>query len=219
MTPARPVSDQVVAVLDAFDNECQAWPEQEEGPYHRDGSPRRRDVTEGRDGVALGLGIRLRAIGNGPLDGAEVEIWHCDSSGRYSGSPPPDVATPAEGASTAARLPEETFLRGRQLIDSAGTVEFRTIYPGWYPGRTVHIHVMVHTDRARYTTQVYFPEQITDDVFGMPPYRDRPERATSNTTDAIFRTGGEPAVLHLVPDGGGYLAGICLLLDEPQDRR
>jgi protocatechuate 3,4-dioxygenase beta subunit len=110
-------------------------------------------------------------------------------------------------------VPDQTFLRGRQPCDAAGMVEFRTIHPGWYPGRTVHIHVMVHIEDATFTSQLYFPEPINDAVLARAPYAERPGRDTTNETDTIFATGGEPAVLDVVAaDGDGYRAGICLVL-------
>ena len=109
-------------------------------------------------------------------------------------------------------LPDQTFLRGRQVTDPAGMVEFRTIYPGWYPGRTVHIHVMVHVDDSVFTSQLYFPDEVSDRVLARAPYAERPVRDTTNDTDEIFPTGGDPAVLDVTPDGASYRAAICLVL-------
>ena len=213
--PEEVISDPVGRFLDGCTATCHLWPEQEEGPYRRGGQPRRRDITEGRAGAPLALGLRLRAGNGEPLSDAEVEIWHCDALGRYSGYPPPDPSTvvTAATASLAEYLPDETFLRGRQPADASGRVEFRSIYPGWYPGRTVHIHLMVHAGGRTYTSQLYFPEEITRVVFTQPPYRERPDRDTSNGTDEIYPTGGDPALLEVVYDGDrGYLAGLCLVL-------
>ena len=176
--PEEVISDPVGRFLDGCTATCHLWPEQEEGPYRRGGQPRRRDITEGPAGAPLALGLRLRAGNGEPLSDAEVEIWHCDALGRYSGYPPPDPSTvvTAATASLAEYLPDETFLRGRQPADASGRVEFRSIYPGWYPGRTVHIHLMVHAGGRTYTSQLYFPEEITRVVFTQPPYRERPDR-------------------------------------------
>ena len=105
-----------------------------------------------------------------------MEIWQCDALGRYSGFPPPDssVVVIAETAPRGEYLPDQTFLRGRQTTDAAGMVEFRTIYPGWYPGRTVHIHLMVHADGAVLTSQLYFPDDVSDQVLATAPYAERP---------------------------------------------
>ena len=190
------------------------WAEQDEGPYHRDAQPVRRDVVEDRDGVALQLGIRLVRDDQAPLQEALVEIWQCDALGRYSGFPPPDpsVVVTAETAPRGQYLADQTFLRGRQSTDRAGMVEFGTIYPGWYPGRTVHIHLMVHVEGVVLTSQLYFPEEITDRVFASPPYVTRGARDTTNLTDGIFATGGEPSVLDVHAIDDGYRAGVCLVV-------
>ena len=198
---------------------CRVWAEQDEGPYHRDAEPERRDVVEDRDGVALQLGIRLALHANAPPSGAVVEIWQCDALGRYSGFPPPDPSTVVTAATAprAAYLSDQTFLRGRQRADSDGMVEFRTIYPGWYPGRTVHIHVMVHTAGQVFTSQLYVPDDTSDEVLAQMPYAHRPGRDTTNDTDEIFTTGGDPAVLDIVPNGDGYRAAICLELPDSEN--
>jgi protocatechuate 3,4-dioxygenase beta subunit len=213
MSSAEAVTDEMAAMLSSC-AVCRSWAEQDEGPYHRDAQPRRRDVVEDREGVALQLGIRLACDNNDtPPQRAIVEIWQCDALGRYSGFPPPGPAiVTAENAPRVEYLPDQTFLRGRQSSDGAGMVEFRTIYPGWYPGRTVHVHLMVRIDDAVLTSQLYFPDDVSDHVLALPPYADRPGRDTTNATDTIFPTGGDPAVLDLTPVEGGYRAAICLVL-------
>jgi protocatechuate 3,4-dioxygenase beta subunit len=193
---------------------CRLWAEQDEGPYHRNAQPLRRDVVEDRVGVALQLGIRLTDDGNAPTRDAFLEIWQCDALGRYSGFSPPDSSrvVTAETAPRGEYLADQTFLRGRQATDADGMVEFRTIYPGWYPGRTVHIHVMVHIGDAALTSQLYFPDGVSDDVFTRTPYAERPDRDTTNDTDEIFPTGGDPAVVDITPLADGYRAGICLVV-------
>ena len=112
-------------------------------------------------------------------------------------------------------LPDQTFLRGRQRPDGNGMVEFRTIYPGWDPGRTVHIHFIVHSDGRVPTSQLYFPDETSDKVLARTPYATRPGRDTTNHTDEIFRTGGDPSLLDILPTADGYRAGICLLVPHP----
>lgn len=210
---AQPVTAELAALLDTCGT-CLLWAEQDEGPYRRDTPPLRRDLVEDREGAPLQLGLRLTLDGNPPPGDAVVEIWHCDALGRYSGFPPPDssVVVTAATAPQAEYLPDETFLRGAQTPDAAGMVEFRTIYPGWYPGRTVHIHVIVRTTDAVYTSQLYFPDDLSDDVLASAPYSRRPGRDTTNDTDEIFATGGSPSMLDLTPANGGYRAVVCLVL-------
>ena len=198
---------------------CRGWAEQDEGPYYRDAQPERRDVVEDRDGLTLQLGIRLIRADGSPAQDAAVEIWQCDALGRYSGFPPPQPATvvSADTAPRGSYLAGQTFLRGRQRTDAAGMVEFRTIYPGWYPGRTVHIHLIVHADGEVFTSQLYFPDDVTDEVFASAPYADRAGRDTTNATDEIFPTGGDPAVLDIVLARDGPRAAICLVLPGRRD--
>ncbi|MDA8355661.1 MAG: intradiol ring-cleavage dioxygenase [Actinomycetota bacterium] len=220
MSLPEPVSAEISELL-ARTNLCRSWAEQEEGPYYRDLEPVRRDITEDRPGAQLLLGIRLASDDGGALPGVAVEIWHCDALGRYSGFPPPDphVVVTAATAPRAEYLPGETFLRGRQFTDAAGTVEFHTIYPGWYPGRTVHIHAIARTASETFTGQLYFPDPISDEVLATDPYRDRPGRDTTNDTDTIFATGGAPAVVDLARFASGYRAVICLVLPSSADLR
>jgi protocatechuate 3,4-dioxygenase beta subunit len=210
---AEPVSEALASMLATCAN-SRLWAEQDEGPYHRDAQPSRRDIVEDRDGVALQLGVRLVGDDTTPVRDAAVEIWQCDALGRYSGFPPPNDATvvTAAGAPRGEYLADQTFLRGRQPTDDAGMVEFRTIYPGWYPGRTVHVHVMVHAGDITFTSQLYFPDDLNDRVLSLEPYSQRPGRGTTNDTDEILPTGGDPAVLDVVADGAGYRAAICLIL-------
>jgi len=194
---------------------CRPWAEQDEGPYHRDAQPVRRDIAEDREGIALQLGIRLVGDDGTPITGGAVDVWQCDALGRYSGFlPPGPVAVSAASAPRAEYLADQTFLRGRQPTDAAGMVEFRTIFPGWYPGRTVHIHLMVHVLGITLTSQLYFPDAISDHVLALPPYDQRPGRDTTNGTDEIFPTGGDPAVVDVGPIDDGYRAAISLVLSR-----
>jgi protocatechuate 3,4-dioxygenase beta subunit len=219
MVAPDPVAPEVAEALER----ClvfRPWAEQDEGPYHRDAQPVRRDIAERCAGSRLHLGIRLVDDGGAGLRDAMVEIWHCDAFGRYSGFPPPDDAVVVTGA-TAPReeyLPGQTFLRGRQSTDGEGRVEFASVYPGWYPGRTVHVHLMVHADGVVRTTQLYFPEQVTAEVFARTPYDGRPGRDTTNETDSIFCTGGDPAVLDVAPAGAGYVAAAGLVVPDREAR-
>jgi protocatechuate 3,4-dioxygenase beta subunit len=186
---------------------CRSWPEQDEGPYYRDIDLFRSDIVEDRVGVALHVGIRL--VGADGVDGihrAVVDVWHCDAFGRYSGFPPPD-----EESGPADRH-NETFLRGRQRTDEAGRCEFRSIYPGWYPGRTPHVHVIARVNGRTFTSQLYFPESLTHAVFTRPPYNQRPDRDTTNAVDSLFAAGGNNSLLDVVAGDDRYLGTVCLML-------
>ena len=128
-----------------------------------------------------------------PLKAAAVDIWHADASGVYSG---------VAGNSG-------TFLRGVQKTDRNGLAVFETIYPGWYQGRAVHIHVKVHVrGNVVHTGQLYFPDTLTDAVYRRAPYSSRPSRDTRNANDSVFRNGGKRSLLSLRRNGTGYLGTI-----------
>jgi protocatechuate 3,4-dioxygenase beta subunit len=150
---------------------------------------------------------------------ATVEIWQWDALGCYSGFPPPDdsVVVSADTAPRGVYLADQTFLRGRQTTDSEGMVEFHTIYPGWYPGRTLHIHLMVHHGPITLTSQLYFPDDLNDHVLAQATYAERPGRDTTNAADEIFSTGGDPALVDVAPDGDGFRAAMCLVLPPVEE--
>lgn len=204
------VSTAIRAALDACASTCRAWPEQEEGPYHRAEPPARRDVAEDAPGLPLVLGLALVGSRGEALTDATVEIWHCDALGRYSGFPPPSPMT--------SYLSERMFLRGRQPADDSGAVEFRTVYPGWYPGRTVHIHLRLYAVDQVFTSQAYFPEVINDEVLDRRPYAARAGRDTTNEADPIASTGGGPAVLDVSGGPEGYVATTCLVVPTVASR-
>jgi protocatechuate 3,4-dioxygenase beta subunit len=176
---------------------CVLAPEATEGPFYVDDARARRNITEGRPGVPLTTRLTVVDVSTcRALRGATVDIWHCDAAGAYSGT----------GADA-----DERFLRGVQRTDAKGVAVFRTIYPGWYPGRTVHIHVMVHIGgNVVHTGQLYFPDRLTDTVFRRSPYNRRGSRDTRNAADSIYRNGGRRSTLELRKSGTGYVASIAM---------
>ena len=177
---------------------CVLAPEQTEGPYYIPDEKIRRNITEGRRGVPLALHATVvDASTCKPIRNAAVDIWHCDAGGVYSGF----------GAGASNR----TFLRGMQRTNASWLAVLKTIYPGWYQGRTVHIHVKVHIGgNVVHTGQLFFPDCLTDGVYTKAPYSSRPGRDTRNATDAIFRNGGSRSMLKLSRSGSGYVGAIAL---------
>jgi protocatechuate 3,4-dioxygenase beta subunit len=176
---------------------CSLAPEQTEGPYYFDVDKIRSDVREDREGTPVRLALRVRddATGCEPIENAVVEIWHCDALGTYSGF---GSASTAGGGTTTD---DETFLRGAQVTNADGIVEFKTIYPGSYPGRTVHIHAKVHLDSTTaLTTQLYFDDEFTERISAEAPYSQGAGRDTLNSGDSIF---DESLLLTLTGDGDG----------------
>ena len=178
---------------------CVLTPEQTEGPYYVPGAPVRRDVTEGKPGVALTLRLSVISVTScKPIKGASVEVWHCDAGGVYSG-----VAQQSTQS--------EDFLRGVQRTDAKGLAVFRTIYPGWYQGRTVHVHTKVHAGgNVVHTGQLYFADATTDAVYTRAPYSSRPSRDPRNAGDSIYRNGGKRSTLTLAKAGTGYTGTIAM---------
>jgi protocatechuate 3,4-dioxygenase beta subunit len=178
---------------------CVLAPEMTEGPYYVEGDKVRRNITEGKPGVPLALRLTVVDVSTcKPIKGAAVDIWHCDAGGVYS--------------ETSVQNTESlTFLRGIQRTDKKGFAIFRTIYPGWYQGRTVHIHVKVYLGGATvHTGQLFFPDTVTDTVYKRAPYASRPNRDPRNATDSIFRNGGRRSLLKLTKSGTGYAGRITM---------
>ena len=187
--PAGIASGQVTCVL---------APEMTGGPYYIDGEKVRRDITDGKKGTRLDLALTVvDASTCRAIRGAVVDIWHCDAGGVYSGF--------GAGASNS------TFLRGLQKTDSKGVAHFKTIYPGWYPGRTVHIHVKVHVGgNVVHTGQLFFSDAVTDAAYKKTPYSKRPNRNPRNAGDAIFVNGGKRSLLKLRKTKTGYRGTIVM---------
>jgi protocatechuate 3,4-dioxygenase beta subunit len=178
---------------------CVLSPEMTEGPYFVEGDRVRRNVTEGKPGVPLTLRLTVVDVSScKPIRNAAVDIWHCDAAGTYSG-------TSQQGTEGL------TFLRGIQRTDRNGLAMFRTIYPGWYPGRAVHIHLKVFLGGTTvHTGQLFFPDRLTDTVYKRSPYNRRPNRDPRNAADSIYRNGGARSTLKLVRNGNGYVGRITM---------
>lgn len=184
---------------------CAVTPEETEGPYYFDADKIRSDIREDRKGTRLRLALRVRDAGScTPIQDAVVDIWHADAGGAYSGfdgggdgaGGGPGGPNGGGGAQTQTR-----YLRGAQVTNGEGIVEFTTVYPGWYRGRTVHIHAKVHLDaKTVLTTQLYFDDALSDRVFAAPPYSERGERDQRNDADGIF---GEALVMTAKTEGDG----------------
>src|SRR5215203_5117097 len=160
---------------------CVLTPELTEGPFYVDDQKLRRNITEGRPGVALTLRLAVvNASTCKAIKNAIVDIWHCDAFGAYSG---------VQGNSG-------TFMRGLQRTDANGVATFRTVYPGWYRGRVVH------------TGQLFFPDSVTDTVYKRAPYNRRGTRDMRNSADSIFVNGGRKSLLATAKSGTGYVGSV-----------
>jgi protocatechuate 3,4-dioxygenase beta subunit len=181
---------------------CVETTQETEGPFYYESSLQRRSLVEGQLGVPLRLGITLAglAVSNRcyPLAGAVVDVWHSSAAGLYS-----NVGRDIQPVDTTGK----TFLRGHQITDDKGYVEFDTIVPGWeivaapaplkVARRTVHIHVKVFHEREVLTTQLYLPDALIDQLYAeVEPYSshrlltapglDRAYERVRNAQDLLF---------------------------------
>ncbi len=188
---------------------CVARPALTEGPFFVDEKLNRSDIRTDPSNNTTKAGVKLtikfniyRTTGTTctPLSGAYVDIWHCDASGGYS-----DVS----GAGNPNNIGQK-FLRGYQISDANGAVEFTTIYPGWYVGRTTHIHYKIRlyngtSKTYEFTSQVMFDDTLSDSIFQQSPYIVRGASQVRNSNDNIYQSGGSTLLLSVASDGaGGY---------------
>lgn len=200
-----------------------ATPALTEGPFFRDEKLNRRDVTTQTKNVNVTQGLpliltvkvlQIKGHEGVPLKGAVVDIWHTDAAGVYS-----DIESqPMQQQDTT----KEKFLRGYQTTGADGVAEFKTIYPGWYIGRTTHIHFKVRYKGRDFTSQFFFDDALSDKVFAKSPYNSRGKRRVRNEDDEIFceqqmdgTTAGSKLTLKLQPakSGAGYRAAYTIALN------
>jgi protocatechuate 3,4-dioxygenase beta subunit len=194
---------------------CVLTPEATEGPYWIDETLTRRDIREGKPGLPLVLQLTIaNAKTCKPIRGADVEIWHCDAAGNYSGF---DSGSSGGGPGGGGGPSSDTrYLRGHQRSNAAGGATFLTVFPGWYPGRTPHIHMKAHigNDRVVHTGQLFFNEAVTAAVYKKAPYSSHGPYDTSHARDMIYaQAGGARAVVRLSrrPRGlRGYIGRIVI---------
>ena len=229
--------------------------EMTEGPYWLDLNLVRSDIRETETGALLALKLAVVDVATGkPIEGANVDMWHCSAEGIYSGftgasaaanpgggqagaqpsgsgNPPPGApAGPAGGQAGgpppggappggqggkgggAQKADDKTFLRGIQPTDKTGVATFTTVYPGWYTGRTVHIHVKVNVGgKTIHTGQLFFDDTYTDTVFkDNTPYNARAAQQMRNANDGIFNGGGAGSILVIAKDDKGYSGSMTM---------
>jgi protocatechuate 3,4-dioxygenase beta subunit len=195
---------------------CVVQPQQTEGPYFVDDKLLRADIRSEPDtgaikaGAPLALTLKVsqllpdaRCV---PLGAAQVDLWQCDAAGVYSGVKDRNFDTTGQ-----------KFLRGQQITDRSGIARFVTIYPGWYPGRAVHVHFKVRTSAPgnsayEFTSQFYFDEPLTDRVHAREPYAAHAGKRTRNESDGIFKDGGSQLMLSVSETADGYASTFDLAM-------
>lgn len=150
------------------------------GPCYS-GAIERRDISEGYPGLPVRLAFRVVDETCSPIEGAVVDIWHTRNSGLYSGTV--DFCT-----SNDADAESHLYFRGAQTTDANGRVDFDSCFPGWYPGRAVHIHFQIRIGAAEFvTSQLYFDEAVKADIFAThPDYVSFGFPNRTNAMDGIF---------------------------------
>lgn len=191
---------------------CRLYPQSTAGPYYFDPELVRSDITEGRPGLPVELALTVTDHATcTPIVGARVDIWHADAGGVYSGYP-------RQGDDQDTSTAGMTYLRGTQLTDPAGAAVFRTIYPGWYPGRTPHIHLMVYLDDKTVATgQIYFDDGLSATIYrDHPSYAARPVADMTNDHDGVFRQSGADGSLAVIAnaDPTKVLATLAIAIDS-----
>jgi protocatechuate 3,4-dioxygenase beta subunit len=189
---------------------CVLTPERTEGPYFVDEQLRRTDIRidPADNSVQAGVPLRLtiRAVdsdrGCAPVRGAAIDVWHCNAQGLYSDE--------AQNGTSGKK-----YLRGYQVTDDTGAVEFTTVYPGWYQGRTIHIHFKVRLydgSRETYelTSQIFFAESLNNTVMALPAYNRGRTRDTVNATDMVYGSDGGELVASA---NGGASAGYAAVFE------
>lgn len=211
-TAATKKTTEMAAVRSTVD--CVAKPEMTEGPFFvpegLDRSDLRIDTSTGRTspGTVLKLRLDVLSIAGGgctPLAGAMVDIWSCGADGVYS-----DVASQQSTGSN--------YLRGYQITGADGRVDFVTVLPGWYVGRTTHYHVKIQTTGAdgnpyEFTSQLYFSEAFSAAYLADGVYAQYGPADTVNSADRFYGEVGDQMLLAPTRDGEDFAASFTIGLD------
>lgn len=180
-----------------------------EGPFYLDAPLLRADLTEGRPGVPLEIVLVIRDETGAAFEGVRADVWHCDARGLYSGFA-------GQGDDRAVDTRGETFLRGTQIAGADGRVRFASVYPGWYPGRTAHVHFkIIDGTMTRLTSQFFLPDALSEYLYAnLSAYRRDRLRDTLNATDRIALAAGETVHGEVKETARGYVASLIVTVDR-----
>ena len=182
------------------------------GPFHVDHYLDRSNLIDGQRGIPLTLSLQVTDVLTcKPLPGAKVVIWHANNEGHYSGVV--NLMLNEDGTPQPEKidLREETFHRGMQTSDAQGRVQFTTSFPGWYFPRATHLHVKVYPPDfgEEATTQLYFKNQVCDEVYARDHYVHRgpnPTQRSRGDESGIFSFDDGDLWLNIHKSGDGYAA-------------
>jgi len=192
------------------DSGCIVTATETEGPYPYPGGEltnplERSNITEGtQTGVPLTLTITVVNVDSSCalVENARVDIWHCNKDGYYSGY------ANQPGILGSKSYTGQTFLRGYQITDANGQVKFVTIFPGWYSGRTTHIHFEVYVNNVmKKTTQIAFTQSIVDAVDVSTLYASLGVNPITNASDSIMGDSATDLANETVSLSGSISAG------------
>ncbi|KAG2414752.1 hypothetical protein HFD88_003944 [Aspergillus terreus] len=220
---------------------CVLTPEVTQGPYvYPPSQTLRQDMTEGQEGVPLWLDIGVLNMATcEPLEDVLINMWHCNATGSYSSFTglSPDTPFPElleqlhinesdfQVGVTDLHTDKTTFLRGMWPTDKNGIMEMKTIFPGFYVQRSIHIHVQVYSDwtlrengtivtgNKVSTGQLYFEEALEEKIMALEPYASHTAiNRTTNAEDSVFpydTAGGYSPIVDVVPvDGKDVTKGM-----------
>jgi protocatechuate 3,4-dioxygenase beta subunit len=164
---------------------CAATGTLTQGPCYDSASELIQDISYGQDGLPMRMVFQVLDASCRPLAGATVEVWHVAPTGKYSGD---DTAHENVAFCTGSDSQYSTHLyfRGKQTTDANGVAFFDTCFPGWYSGRTVHVHFTITSGSQSFTSQYVFDDTLDDDIIDTQPvYDTRGKRDTTNLTDTV----------------------------------
>ncbi|KAL0930565.1 extracellular dioxygenase [Colletotrichum truncatum] len=205
---------------------CVLAPDTVWGPYGVDGEMVRHDLREEQGGIDFYLDIGVIDIETcEPLKGTALTIWNCNATGSYSSFTgiDPDTSELLSGWTKRndGTTDDETFLRGIQVTDDNGIVEFLTKFPGYYITRTTHIHVTAQTDitngtsysasKVQHIGQLFFEEDLLNQVYALDPYSAHLStlNRTTNAEDSLYSDASS--------DGYSAVISVTQLTDNIQD--
>ncbi|KAJ4145841.1 hypothetical protein LMH87_004673 [Akanthomyces muscarius] len=210
-----------ISQLFSSNGSCLLTPEVTQGPYYVGGESLRKDVTDSEPGIEITLDYQVIDVDTcEPVPNVYVEIWHCNSTGVYSG-----VVANGNGDSSDSSNLDNKALRGIQATDTDGVAQFQSIFPGHYTGRATHIHVMVHTNATLYANetlgndvyashvgQAFFDQDLIAAADEVAPYSTNEQTLTKNSADSILSeeagTDGVDPFMNYVYLGEGLDEGL-----------
>lgn len=164
------------------------------GPCFFDVDDERDDISEGEPGVPMTLAMKLVDNNCQPIENAQIEVWWCNSEGVYSGDDSDsrgDVSNFNTGFCTGNESDalSARWFRGIKTTDSVGNVYFKACFPGWYRGRTTHIHFRIVVDGTQQlVSQFCFDDDLCNDIYENHSDYTGQEKDTSNSSDNVFNS-------------------------------